>query len=47
MDESGSPLIPLLTKGQMNDHKGAKRLFDALPPAPVLIGDKGYQVGCL
>lgn len=27
----------------MNDHKGAKLVFDALPSAPVLIGDKGYD----
>ncbi len=37
------PLILLLTEGQMNDHKGAKLVFDALPSAPVLIGDKGYD----
>ena len=27
----------------MNDHKGAKLVFDAPPPAPVLIADKGYD----
>ena len=27
----------------MNDHQGAKLMFDALPPAPVLIADKGYD----
>ena len=27
----------------MNDHKGAKLMFDALPPAPMLIADKGYD----
>ncbi len=43
MDENGLPLILLLTEGQMNDHKGAKLVFDALPSAPVLIGDKGYD----
>jgi transposase len=43
VDENGLPLVLLLTEGQMNDHKGAKLLFDALPPAPVLIGDKGYD----
>ena len=43
MDENGRPLVLLLTEGQMNDHKGAKLLFDALPPAPVLIADKGYD----
>ena len=33
----------MLTEGQMNDHKGAKLMFDALPPVPVLIADKGYD----
>ena len=41
MDENGRPLVLLLTEGQMNDHKGAMLLFDALPPAPMLITDKG------
>ena len=36
-------MILLLTEGQMNDHKGAKLVFDALPSASVLIGDKGYD----
>ena len=27
----------------MNDHKGAKPIFPALPQAPVLIGGKGYD----
>ena len=43
MDENGRPLVLLLTEGQMNDHKGAKLLFDALPPTPVLTADKGYD----
>ena len=43
MDENGRPLVLLLTEGQMNDHKGAKLLFGALPPAPVLITNKGYD----
>ena len=37
------PLVLLLTEGQMSDHKGAKLIFPALPRAPVLIGDKGYD----
>lgn len=41
--KTGDLLVFLLTEGQMNDHKGAKLVFDALPPAPVLIGDKGYD----
>ena len=36
-------MILLLTEGQMNDHKGAKLLFGALPNATVMIGDKGYD----
>ncbi|MDP7426460.1 MAG: IS5 family transposase, partial [Rhodospirillales bacterium] len=43
VDENGLPLVLMLTEGQMNDHKGARLMFDALPPAPVLIGDKGYD----
>ena len=43
VDEEGLPLVLLLTEGQMNDHKGAKLIFPALPQAPVLIGDKGYD----
>lgn len=36
-------MILLLSEGQMNDHKGAKLMFDALPSAAVMIGDKGYD----
>ena len=36
-------MVLLLTEGQMSDHKGAKLIFPALPQAPVLIGDKGYD----
>ena len=43
VDGEGLPLILLLTEGQMNDHKGAKLLFGALPNATVMIGDKGYD----
>lgn len=42
-DGDGLPLILLLTEGQMNDHKGAKLMLDALPSAAVMIGDKGYD----
>ena len=27
----------------MSDYKGAALLFDALPPAKILLGDKGYD----
>ena len=33
----------MLTEGQMSDHKGAALLFDALPRAKELLGDKGYD----
>jgi putative transposase len=33
----------LLSEGQMSDHKGAALMLGALPPARVLIGDKGYD----
>jgi transposase len=33
----------LLTEGQMGNHKGAVLLFDALPRAKELLGDKGYD----
>ena len=33
----------MLTEGQMSDHKGAVLLFDALPNAKELLGDKGYD----
>lgn len=33
----------LLSEGQMSDHKGARLLLDALPPAKSLLGDRGYD----
>jgi transposase len=33
----------LLTQGQMSDHKGARLMLDALPPAKALLGDRGYD----
>ena len=33
----------LLSEGQMNDHKGAALTLNALPPARVLIADRGYD----
>ena len=33
----------LLSEGQMNDHKGAALLIDALPPARELLGDRDYD----
>jgi transposase len=33
----------LLSEGQMSDYKGAALMFDALPQAKVMLGDKGYD----
>ena len=33
----------LLSEGQMSDYKGAALMFDVLPRAKVLLGDKGYD----
>ncbi len=42
-DGQGRPLIMLLSEGQMNDHKGAGLMIDALPPARELLADRGYD----
>ena len=42
-DGQGKPVVLLLTEGQTSDHTGARRLFDKLPAAEVLIGDRGYD----
>ena len=36
-------MILLLTEGQASDYKGAAIMLRALPPAGVLIGDRGYD----
>jgi transposase len=33
----------LLSEGQMSDYRGAALMFDALPKAKELIGDRGYD----
>ncbi len=33
----------VLSEGQMSDHKGARLVLDALPPAAGLIADRGYD----
>ena len=33
----------LLSEGQMSDHTGAKHLYPSLPPADMLIADRGYD----
>jgi transposase len=42
-DGLGRPLVLLLTEGQMSDFKGAALMFDAIPSAKTLLGDKGYD----
>ena len=42
-DQDGKPLILLLTHGQMSDHKGARLMLDALPPAKSMTADRGYD----
>jgi transposase len=42
-DGAGKPLVMLLSEGQMSDHKGARFMLDALPPASALIADRGYD----
>ena len=46
-DERGRPRVMLLTEGQMSDCKGAALMFEAMPPAPVLLGDGGYDADWL
>ena len=33
----------LLTEGQVSDYKGAALMFDALPKAGAMLGDRGYD----
>jgi transposase len=42
-DGEGYSIMMMLSQGQMSDHKGASLLFDALPNAKELLGDKGYD----
>ncbi|MDR6284019.1 transposase [Methylopila jiangsuensis] len=42
-DAGGKPLVMLLSEGQMSDHKGARFMLEALPPASALIADRGYD----
>ena len=42
-DGQGRPLVMLLSEGQMSDYKGAALMIDALPPAKVMLGDRGYD----
>ena len=42
-DESGKPLILLLSEGQMSDYKGARHIVQALPAARYMLADRGYD----
>jgi transposase len=42
-DGLGRPLTFFLSPGQMSDVRGAAALLSALPPARVLLADKGYD----
>lgn len=42
-DGGGRPIVMLLSEGQMSDHKSARLVLDALPPARSLIADRGYD----
>jgi transposase len=42
-DGLGRPLTFFLSPGQMSDARGALALLKALPPAKVLLADKGYD----
>lgn len=42
-DQDGRPIVMVLSEGQMSDHKGARLVLDALPPAKALIADRGYD----
>ncbi|MDE1987757.1 MAG: IS5 family transposase [Alphaproteobacteria bacterium] len=44
-DERGRPQVMLLSEGQMSDYKGAALMLEALPPAKVLLADRGYDAG--
>jgi IS5 family transposase len=37
----------LLSEGQMSDYKGAALMFEAIPKANLLIGDRGYDADWL
>jgi transposase len=42
-DRLGRPLTFFLSPGQMSDARGAAALLGDLPPAKVLLADKGYD----
>ena len=42
-DADGRPLSFFMTAGQVSDYTGAAALFDDLPKAQWLLGDRGYD----
>ena len=42
-DGTWRPLIILPSEGQMSDYKGAALMFDVLPKAKELLGDRSYD----
>ena len=42
-DGLGQPLTVFLSPGQMSDARGALALLNDLPPASMLLADKGYD----
>ena len=44
-DQMGHPLVMLLTEDLTSDHRSAKLMLAALPPAEALLGDRGYDSG--
>jgi transposase len=43
VDAKGRPIGMYLSAGQTSDYIGARALLDALPPAGVLLADRGYD----
>ncbi len=42
-DDHGRLRVMLLTEGQMSDCKGVALMFEAMPAAPVLFAERGYD----
>jgi transposase len=42
-NQDGTPLILLLSEGQMSDYKGARHIVHALPRAGYMLADRGYD----
>jgi transposase len=42
-DANGRPISLFMTAGQVSDYTGAAALFDSVPKAQWLLGDRGYD----